>query len=228
MLIPSKAKITWNNVISNKPKHKNSQIKSLGTRTPPPPPPPPLLESYHPQQTSWRSPDTTFINQWIDLGMKESLCEQSVNKGVDSRSKDVTQTQQQKPESPTITLTWHAGKYKVHNSTRGTSSISQWTAALLSQYNQLTAALPNQCNQWTTALLSLCNQWTAALLSTISEQPLYSVCAISEQPLYSVSAISEQPLYSSLPKLGVRLCRSVTLNFLLKIRNHPAPAGLCV
>ena len=28
--------------------------------------------------------------------------------------KDVTQTQQQKPESPTVTLTWHACKYKVH------------------------------------------------------------------------------------------------------------------
>ena len=30
------------------------------------------------------------------------------------RSKDVTQTQQQRPQSPTVTLTWHAGKHKVH------------------------------------------------------------------------------------------------------------------
>ena len=30
------------------------------------------------------------------------------------RSKDVTQTQQQRPEWPTITLTWHASKYKIH------------------------------------------------------------------------------------------------------------------
>ncbi len=33
-----------------------------------------------------------------------------------------TQTQQQIPESPTVTLTWHAIKYKALNSTRGTSS----------------------------------------------------------------------------------------------------------
>ena len=30
------------------------------------------------------------------------------------RSKDVTQTQQQRPESPTVPLTWHASKHKVH------------------------------------------------------------------------------------------------------------------
>ena len=34
---------------------------------------------------------------------------------VNQRSKDVTQTQEQRPESPTVTLTWHASKYKVHN-----------------------------------------------------------------------------------------------------------------
>ena len=28
--------------------------------------------------------------------------------------KYVTQVQQQRPESPTVTLTWHACKYKVH------------------------------------------------------------------------------------------------------------------
>ena len=33
------------------------------------------------------------------------------------RSKDVTQTQQQRPESPTVTLCWHARKYKVQQST---------------------------------------------------------------------------------------------------------------
>ena len=35
-------------------------------------------------------------------------------KGVNQRSKDVTQTQQQRLESPTLTLTWHASKHKVH------------------------------------------------------------------------------------------------------------------
>ena len=39
---------------------------------------------------------------------------ESTHKGVNQRSKDVTQTQQQRPESPTVTLTWHASKYKVH------------------------------------------------------------------------------------------------------------------
>ena len=35
-------------------------------------------------------------------------------KEVNQRSKDVTQTQQQRPELPTVTLTWHASKHKVH------------------------------------------------------------------------------------------------------------------
>ena len=39
---------------------------------------------------------------------------QSAHDGVNQRSKDVTQTQQQRPESPAVTLTWHASKYKVH------------------------------------------------------------------------------------------------------------------
>ena len=34
------------------------------------------------------------------------------HKGVNQRSKDVTQTRQQRPESPTVTLTWRASKYK--------------------------------------------------------------------------------------------------------------------
>ena len=33
---------------------------------------------------------------------------------LNQRSKDVTQVQQQRPELPTVTLTWHACKYKVH------------------------------------------------------------------------------------------------------------------
>ena len=35
----------------------------------------------------------------------------STHKGVNQRSKYVTQVQQQRPESPTVTLTWHACKY---------------------------------------------------------------------------------------------------------------------
>ena len=37
----------------------------------------------------------------------------SMNKAADLHSKDVTQTQQ-RPELPTVTCTWHASKYKVH------------------------------------------------------------------------------------------------------------------
>ena len=36
------------------------------------------------------------------------------HKGVNQCSKDVTQKQQQRPESLTVTFTWHASNYKVH------------------------------------------------------------------------------------------------------------------
>ena len=38
----------------------------------------------------------------------------STHKGVNKCSKYVTQVQQQRPESHTVTLTWHARKYTVH------------------------------------------------------------------------------------------------------------------
>ena len=38
----------------------------------------------------------------------------STNMGVNYHSEYVTQEQQQRPQSPTVTLTWHACKYKVH------------------------------------------------------------------------------------------------------------------
>ena len=38
----------------------------------------------------------------------------STNKRVNKHSKDITQTQQQRPESPTVNLTWHVSKYKAH------------------------------------------------------------------------------------------------------------------
>ena len=38
----------------------------------------------------------------------------STQKGVNQRTKDVAQTQQQRPESPAVTLTWHTCKYKLH------------------------------------------------------------------------------------------------------------------
>ena len=36
--------------------------------------------------------------------------ESQQTKGVNQRTKDVTSTQKQRPESPTVTLTWHASK----------------------------------------------------------------------------------------------------------------------
>ena len=33
---------------------------------------------------------------------------------ISARKTDVTQTQQQRPELPAVTLTWHASKYKAH------------------------------------------------------------------------------------------------------------------
>ena len=46
--------------------------------------------------------------------IRNTRCVQSTHKGVNLHSKDVTQAQQQRPQYPTVTLTWHASKYKVH------------------------------------------------------------------------------------------------------------------
>ena len=74
-----------------------------------------------------------FLNRPLAIGARsvmysvhlEKWCRTwvtSTMKGVTQRSKDVTDTQQPKPASSTVTLTWHASKDKVHNSGRGTSS----------------------------------------------------------------------------------------------------------
>ena len=39
---------------------------------------------------------------------------QATNKELNYRTKDVRQTHQQRPGSPTVTLIWHVSKYKVH------------------------------------------------------------------------------------------------------------------
>ena len=43
-------------------------------------------------------------------------------KGLNQRSNDVTRTQSQRRVSPTVTLTSHASKYKVHNYIKSTKS----------------------------------------------------------------------------------------------------------
>ena len=62
---------------------------------------------------AWKCVDTErdLSTRWVYLNSKTA---QSTHKGVNWRSKDVTQIQQQRPESPTITITWHACKSKVH------------------------------------------------------------------------------------------------------------------
>ena len=52
---------------------------------------------------------------------------ESTHKGVNLHPKDFTQTQQQRPESPTVTLTWHASKYqghKLHQRTHNSKNLS--------------------------------------------------------------------------------------------------------
>ena len=48
---------------------------------------------------------------------KTNYCHKPTRKGVNQRSKYVIQ--RQRPESPTVTLTWHACKYKVHKLHQG-------------------------------------------------------------------------------------------------------------
>ena len=45
----------------------------------------------------------------------QSARAEPTHKGVNQRSKYVTQVQLQRPESPTVTLTWHACKYKIRS-----------------------------------------------------------------------------------------------------------------
>ena len=55
----------------------------------------------------------TPVVQWMKVGYT-SCFHESAHKGVNQRSKYVTQVKQERPESPTVILTWHACKYKVH------------------------------------------------------------------------------------------------------------------
>ena len=57
--------------------------------------------------------DTYFCMQQ-NKAKRQQQQQQQTHKGVNSRSKCVTQVQQQRPESSTVTLTWHACTYSVH------------------------------------------------------------------------------------------------------------------
>ena len=52
----------------------------------------------------------SFIFHSLKQNKTQSACAESTCKGVNQHSKDVTQTKEQRPELPTVTLTWHASK----------------------------------------------------------------------------------------------------------------------
>ena len=54
-----------------------------------------------------------FITTYLKQNETQSARAESTHKGVNQRSKYAAQVQQ-RPESPTVTLTWHACKYKIH------------------------------------------------------------------------------------------------------------------
>ena len=63
--------------------------------------------------------DTTMTGHTMfPINLKQNEAQsaraESTHKGVNYRSKYVTQVQQ-RPESPTVNLTWHARKHRVHN-----------------------------------------------------------------------------------------------------------------
>ena len=55
-----------------------------------------------------------FTKNETEQGPEDSCKINTLHKGVNQCLKNVTQAQQQKPELPSVTLTWHASKYKVH------------------------------------------------------------------------------------------------------------------
>ena len=91
----------------------------------------PLRSTGHGQ---WQNPSSTFTSlgkksspilpQKLNLFISQfsaaksnkisAVQNQPMHKGVNWRLEDVTQTQQQRSELPTVTLTRHASKYKVH------------------------------------------------------------------------------------------------------------------
>jgi len=57
-------------------------------------------------------PDCSALNP--EQSEAQSAWTESTRKRVNWPSKDITQTQQQRPESHTVILTWHANKYKIY------------------------------------------------------------------------------------------------------------------
>ena len=57
-------------------------------------------------------PDCSALN--LEQSEAQSAWTESTCKRVNWPSKDITQTQQQRPQSQTVILTWHANKYKIY------------------------------------------------------------------------------------------------------------------
>ena len=80
-----------------------------------------MLRHFFQQQTNtrwlcweWLTGDRLVLYVNLKQNEAQSARAESTNKGVNLLSKYVTPVQQQRPESPTVTLSWHACKYKVH------------------------------------------------------------------------------------------------------------------
>ena len=60
------------------------------------------------------APCTLSVSCRVVCSSRYEHYEGSTNKRVNYRSRAITQTQQQRPESPKVKITWHVSKYKVH------------------------------------------------------------------------------------------------------------------
>ena len=61
------------------------------------------------------------VEEW----KKKTSSTKSTHKGVDLHSENIAQTQQ-RPESPTVTLAWHASKQKAHSTKSHTLAVKTW------------------------------------------------------------------------------------------------------
>ena len=71
-----------------------------------------MVDEGHPKLPINQNPNTLQVTD-LKHNEAQSARAESTHKGVNYCSKYVTQVQQQRPESPTVTLTWHTCKYEV-------------------------------------------------------------------------------------------------------------------
>ena len=90
-------------------------------------------------------------------------------KGVNYRSKDVTQVQQQRPESPSLTLTWHTCYTSYINSTRDTSSAVHQHVPVVEYMYLVFTRMPGESyrRRLRSLLLCLCDVFRALINSLV-------------------------------------------------------------